>query len=270
MEKFKSQIGVPRELEIVLNGPVGPQRVRDDTIITDEYGWYRTLTPSATNFSAANEILFCNLDRQDPDSHIDKIIAEYHQRGLTLSWCVYPWTQPADLGERLVARGGTSSIVRAHLSDTSLPLKVVEGVAVEWVDPSSTAGFEAYFDLLSPGYDLPADEEAFRRSRYRQLCAEPDPTMYLSIARCDGALAGCTGMIIKDSSAHLTTASVLPEFQARGVFQSLLASSLSKLRDKGIGLASGHSNEKSAFWAERFGFKFMYQYSIYELVAPYE
>jgi ribosomal protein S18 acetylase RimI-like enzyme len=255
---------VPRELEIVLNGPIGPQRLRDDTIVIEEDGWYRTLSPSATS-SAANEILFCNLDQQDPDGHIDAIIAEYHKLGLPLSWCVYPWTQPADLGKRLLARGATGSNVRAYLANTALPLKVVDGVEVERVDPASTEGFEAYISILSAGYDLPADEEAFRRNRYRQLIAEPNPMMHLFIARCDGVVAGCSAMIVKEGSAHLTSSSVLPAFQARGVFQSLQAASLSTLRDMGIAFASGHSNDKSAFWVERFGFKFIYAYTIYEL-----
>ncbi|SEB12931.1 Acetyltransferase (GNAT) family protein [Thiothrix caldifontis] len=259
-----SKMRVPRELEIVLNGPIGPQRLRDDTIVIEKDGWYRTLTPSAT-FSAANEILFCNLDKRDPDSHIDAIIAEYQNRRLPLSWCVYPWTQPADLGKRLLARGATGSNVRAYLTDTALPLKVVEGVDVEHVAPASTEGLETYISTLSAGYALPADEEAFRRSRYRQLMAEPNPVMHLFIARCDGVVTGCSAMIVKQGSAHLTSSSVLPAFQGRGVFQSLIATSLATLREMGIPFASGHSNDKSAFWVERFGFKFIYAYTIYEL-----
>ncbi len=255
---------IPRELEIVLNGPVGPQRIRDDTIVIDSDGWYRTLTPSAT-YSAANEILFSNLDKKDPNAHIDAIFAEYRQHGLPLSWCVYPWTQPADLGKRLLARGAMGSNVRAYLAETSLPLKVVEGVDVERVNPSLNEGLEAFMNILSSGYALPADEEAFRRSRYRQLIAEPNPVMHLFIARYDGAFAGCAAMIVKEDSAHLTSSSVLPAFQGRGVFQSLQATILATLRDMGIALATGHANDKSAFWVERFGFKLIYSYTIYEV-----
>ena len=254
----------PRELEIVLNGPIGPQRIRDDTIVIDSDGWYRTLTHSAT-YSAANEILFSNLDKKDPDAHIDAIFAEYRQHGLPLSWCVYPWTQPADLGKRLLARGATGSNIRAYLAETSLPLKVVDGVDVERVNPSLTEGLEAFMSILSSGYALPADEEAFRRSRYRQLIAEPNPVMHLFIARYDGAIVGCAAMIVKEDSAHLTSSSVLPAFQGRGVFQSLQATILATLRDMGIALATGHANDKSAFWVERFGFKLIYSYTIYEV-----
>lgn len=259
-----SKMRVPHTLDIVLNGPMGPQRLRDDTIVIEGDGWYRTLTPSAT-VSAANEILFCNLDQRDPDRHIDAIIAEYQQQGLPLSWCVYPWTQPADLGKRLLLRGAAKANVRAYLGSTASALQVVDGVVVERVDPLSTEAFEAYISTLSSGYVLPADEEAFRRQRYRQLIASPNPVMHLFIARCDGVVAGCSGMIIKENSAHLTSSSVLPAYQGRGIFQSLIAASLGMLRDMGIPFASGHSNDKSAFWVERFGFKFVYAYDIYEL-----
>ena len=156
--------------------------------------------------------------------------------------------------------------MRAHLGSTDLPLNVIEGVSVERVDSQSPEGLETYLSVLNAGYGLPKDEEAFRRQRYRQLCAEPDPVMHLLIAYCDGVAAGCTAFILKGDSAHLTTASVKPEFQARGVFQSLIATSLSTLREMGIELASGHSNEQSAFWVERFGFRCIYEYQIYELV----
>lgn len=270
MNKYSmvSKLRVPRELEIVLNGPIGPQRLRDDTVVIDEDGWYRTLTPSASS-SAANEILFCNLDPQDPERHIDKIIADYHNLGLPLSWCVYPWTQPINLGERLLARGATSSNIRAYLGDTSLPLNIVDDIEIERVDPTSTQEIEAYVNTLSAGYELPKDEEAFRLSRYQQLCSGPNPVMHLFIARCNGAIAGCSGMIIKADvgAVHLTSSSVLPAFQSRGVFQSLIAKSLITACEMGITRASGHSNEKSAFWVERFGFKFIYAYKIYELKA---
>ena len=258
---------VPRGLEIALNGPIGPQRMSDDTLIVDADGWYRTLTPSIA-FSTFNEVLFCNVDHRDPDRHINAVLSEYHDRGLPLAWCVYPWTHPLDLGERLQARGATAIKVRAYLVDTALPLQLVEGVEVERIDPAATEAFDAYFDILGPGYAMTAEELAFRRSRYHKLCSGPDPRMHLCLARCEGEYAGCAAMIMKGDSAHLTTASVLPEFQGRGIFHSLTAAQLADLRNQGIAIADAHANEQSSFWIERFGFRFVFPYTIYELPAP--
>jgi hypothetical protein len=267
MPRMTAKMTVPRELEIVVRGPIGPQRLHDDTIVIDEDGWYRTITPSCA-WPSSNEVLFSNLDLDNPDAQIDAIIAEYHQRGLPVTWCVYPWTQPTDLGKRLAARGATKAPVKAFIMSSSVPLKVVEGIEVERVDPESDESFDTYMKVLNSGYVLLPAEEAFRRRRYRELIRGPEPRMYLFLGRCNGEAAGCAGMVIKQGSAHLTAATVLPAFQARGVFQSLQAMLLRTLRELGIAVASGHANANSAPWIERFGAKVIYSYDIYQLDPP--
>jgi hypothetical protein len=265
---------MPRELVAVLNGPVGPHRLRDDTIVINGDGWYRTLTPSAS-WPAANEVLFSNLSARQSeaelDAEIDALIAEYHQRGLPLTWCIYPWTQPADLGERLLTRGATKSVIQASLGSTALPLKIADGVEIDQIDPASEEApeaYDAYISVMAAGFHLPADEVAFRRRRYRQLSSGSTPCMRLFLGRYEGAVAGCAAMIVKEDSAHFSGVHILPAFQARGLFQSLTAARLQTLRDLGLALATGHSNEQSAFWVNRFGFKPIYSYTIYQLDPP--
>jgi hypothetical protein len=258
---------IPRELEIVVRGPMGPQRLHEDTIVIDRDGWYRTLTPSCA-WPSANEVLFSNLDTDNPDQQIEATIAEYHRHGLPITWCVYPWTQPMDLDKRLLKRGATKSPVNAMLISSSIPLEVVEGVEVNRVEPESDESFDAYMRVLNDGYTLLPAEEAFRRRRYRELIRGPKPQMYLFLGRYKGQVAGCAGMVIKQESAHLTTCSVPREFQARGVFPSLTAELLRTLRELGIGVASGHANVNSAPWVERFGGKVIYSYDIYQLDPP--
>jgi hypothetical protein len=258
---------LPRELAIVVQGPIGPQRLHDDTIVTDQHGWYRTLTPSCPSASS-NEVLFSNLDGNDLDAQIESTIAEYHKLGLPMSWCVYPWTQPMDIGKRLTARGAKKSHVKAMLINSSTPIEMAEGVEVERVDAESDESFEAYMRVLNAGYELLPTDEAFRRRRYRELIRGPKPQMYLFLGRYNGQLAGCAGMVIKQDSAHLTTASVLREFQARGLFLSLIATLLKTLRQLGIAVASGHANESSAPWVEIFGGKVVFSYDIYQLDPP--
>lgn len=261
----------PREMEIVLQGPVGPQRLHDDTIVFDRDGWYRTLTPSSS-WPAANEVLFSNLDvrrsEAEIEAEIDALIAEYHGRRLSLTWCVYPWTQPANLGERLLARGATKAEIQTFLNSTATPLKVVAGVEIERVAPATEnyeEAYEAYINTVAAGFHLSADEAAFRRQRYRQLSAGADPCLHLFLARCAGVVAGCCAAVIKADSAHMTGVHVVPEFQSRGVFLSLKAAVLAFLRELGIALVTSHGNKQSAVWAGRFGAKLIYPYSIYQL-----
>ncbi|MFN9643524.1 MAG: GNAT family N-acetyltransferase [Cyanobacteriota bacterium] len=258
---------LPRELRIVVEGPIGPQRLHDDTVVIESDGWYRTLTPSCA-WPSANEVLFSDLDSVNPDKEIDRIIAEYHGHGLPITWCVYPWTQPCDLGKRLLIRGATKSPVKAMLISSSLQLEVVEGVQVDRVDPDSEDSFEAYMRVLNFGYQLLPAEEAFRRRRYREMIRGANPSMILFLGRYKGQVAGCAGMVIKDDSAHITTSSVLREYQARGVFLSLNATIVQTMRELGIAIASGHANINSAPWVEHFGGKVVYSYDIYQLDPP--
>lgn len=258
---------VPRELEIVVQGPIGPQRLHDDTIVIDKDGWYCTLTRSCA-WPSSNEVLFSNLKADNLDAQIDTTIAEYHKHGLPITWCVYPWTQPIDLDKRLIARGATKSTVKAMLISSSISLEVVEDVEVVRVDPESDESFDDYMRVLNAGYDLLPAEEAFRRRRYRELIRGPEPKMHLFLGRYKGRVAGCAGMMIKQDSAHITTGSVLREFQARGVFLSITAILLRTMRELGIASASGHANDFSAPWVERFGGKVVYLYDIFQLDPP--
>ena len=124
--------------QIALNAPICPRLLRDDAIVTEGEGWYRTLTPSSTWATDDNEVLFSNLDEQGADAEIERIIGEYQNLGRPMRWCVYPWTRPLDLADRLVSRGATRSNVRALVCDTSLPLQRVEGSEIERVEPDST------------------------------------------------------------------------------------------------------------------------------------
>jgi hypothetical protein len=37
-----AQMSLPRDLKIVAQGPIGLQRLHEDTIVINENGWYRT------------------------------------------------------------------------------------------------------------------------------------------------------------------------------------------------------------------------------------
>ena len=260
--------------QIALNAPVCPRLLRDDAIVTEGNGWYRTLTPSSHWATDDNEVLFSNLDEQNADAEIEGIVSEYQKFGRPMRWCVYPWARPLDLAYRLLGRGASRSNVRALVCDTSLPLQRVEGSEIERVDPDSTEDYEAYIGIMasgemSSGKKLPADEIAFRHRRYRELISGTDAVMQLFIARYQGVVAGCGAMYLKGGSAYLTGDYVVPAFHARGLFQSLIAFRLNLLHEMGIPLASGHGREDTSVpWLIRFGFKPVFPYSIYQIDPP--
>lgn len=108
----------------------------------------------------------------------------------------------------------------------------------------------------------------FRRRRYRELSRGDAPLLQLYVAYCKGVPAGCHATVVKEDSGHFTGGATIPRFRAYGVLQAMLAVSLKALRRMGIRMATGHSNENSAFWADRFGFQTVYFYDMYQLNPP--
>ena len=256
-----------RELRVALDGPICPQLLREDAVVTNADGWYKILTPSSA-WAADNEILFSRLGERALDAEIDAVLAEYHARGLPVRWCVYPWTHPRDLGERLLARGASHYGVQAMVVDTDLPLQMVEDTVIERVDPGSRRAFEDYLEVVASGSRLPADEVDFRRRRYWELIQGEHPSLFLFVARHQGAAAGCGAFVVKQDSAYMTGDFIKPEYQARGLFQSLHAARLQALRELGITLASGHAREDTSMpWLRRFGHRSKFGYGMYTFSA---
>lgn len=263
----------PLNLKLALNSALGPQRLNDDTVIIDENGWYRMLTPSSP-WPSANEILFSNLDMSRSDAEveaeIDAMIAEYHGRGLPLMWCVFPWTEPGNLVERLVARGATTSAIHVTIATSSLPISVAEDTEILEIRrgaPDGQAMFEDYIRILTESYPLPESEIAFRRRRYWQLIGEEPQVLRIFLALYQGEVAGCASMVVKEHSAHFTGDAILPAFRSRGIFRSMAAGRMKLLREMGIGLVTGHNNERSTVLVHRMGNRTVCTYTICTLEA---
>lgn len=259
---------------IALDGPLCPKLLRDDAIVTTADGWHRTLTPSSPWATDDNEILFSNLRGPDVDGEIDRLIGSYARHGRPMRWCVYPWTWPADLGERLTARGAVRADIRAMVCPTNLPLAPVEGAEVRPVAPDGSRDFDDYIELLasgevSTGLRLPADEVEFRRRRYRRLIAGPEPVLRLFLGRADGRPVACGALYLKPDHGWLTGDYIVPGYRARGFFQSLMAARLAVLRDLGIAVACGHGREATSVpLLLRLGWQSVFAYRIYRLDRP--
>ena len=264
------------QFQLALHAPLCSRLLRDDAIVVSENGWHRTLTPSSPWAADDNEILFSNLcgTDQEIDGEIEKLIAEYQHLGRPMRWCVYPWSYPHDLGEKLLQRGATCSDVHALLCDTSVPLNIVEDTEIVRVDPNSDPQYEAYIQIMSSGVmssgrTLPADEVNFRRQRYRELIQGEHPIMHLFLAKYQDVVAGCGAMYLKQDSAWMTGDYVAPAYQARGLFQSLIAARLKLLQELGIGIATGHGRVATSVpWLVRFGFQTIFPYRIYQIDPP--
>ncbi len=74
-------------------------------------------------FFVFNGIAHAAFDPAAADARIDAVLAEFRARGLPGVWWISPSTQPADLGERLAARGleGPQAVIGMAAALASLP-----------------------------------------------------------------------------------------------------------------------------------------------------
>src|SRR5258708_709682 len=98
------------KLEAAIRAPMVGQAgmLRSDARVVERSDWYEVISPSV-HF---NEIVFSRIEASEADRTIDEVIARNHSEGRPVKWCVGPWTEPADFGERLARRGFTSWDVR--------------------------------------------------------------------------------------------------------------------------------------------------------------
>jgi GNAT superfamily N-acetyltransferase len=256
-------VGWTREqkIEATIRAPIGRDLHREDTRVIERPGWYQIITPS-TRGSILNEVLISQVAEAESERVIDEVIASYRAHGLPVKWCVGPWTEPADFGERLQRRGFVSWDVRGMACDTSLRLEA-NGVAVEAVTETN---LDEYLDAFVRGWGVDPDQrEPLRLQHSAAMRADPR-TAHFFLARVDGKAAGTTGVLLRKDYAYLVGAHVLDAFRGRGFYRALIEARLAMLRDAGITLAVTLAREAtSAPMLEHLGFETLFPYRCYLL-----
>ncbi len=225
-----------------------------DTRIVDEPDRRFVITPSRAE-GAYNEVAHFSARGEDADAAIDAILAEYRLHEVPHKWSVGPRSSPADLAERLRARGMLSWWARGMCCDTSLPIKSGPGVTVTRAAPDER---QTLYTTMARGWDRPLEWAERELSR---VLAERADTHLLYLARVDGEPAGAAGVVLLPSYGYLVSAVVLPELRGRGVYRALVAARLQRLVESGRDLAVTQAREaSSAPILERLGFETVYRF----------
>jgi len=236
--------------------PRGAHRQRPDTQVIERPGWYQVVTPSDPS-GALNEVLWSDLP-DGPDDPVDERIASvihgYGRLGVAFKWCVWPWSRPADLAERLTAHRLTSWSARGMTIDTGAPFTPGDTVVTEVSD--EVGDFAA---VWSEGWGEPLDSARADAERMAD-----DPRQHLFVAWCDGEPAGVATTLDQPDAGYLQGAVVLPRFRGRGAYRSLIAARLRQLAARGVTLATTHAREAtSAPILARLGFRTEFRYQVF-------
>ncbi|MFO7566003.1 MAG: GNAT family N-acetyltransferase [Enhygromyxa sp.] len=220
------------------------------TEVIERAGWLQLVTPSF-RLGGLNEVIYAQLDEQQADAVIEATIAEYRALGLRFRWTVTPACRPADLPQRLAARGLERLELAGMVRDTEGLAEVDDPeIEVERVDAASLAHCIA---VLAAGWGVePASLEDYSRAQV----ADPERRYALFLARHRGRPAAAAGCIALERSLFLQGGVVLPEFRGRGLYRALVAARLRYAATRGLGLVTVHADcSTSAPLLEHFGFR---------------
>jgi GNAT superfamily N-acetyltransferase len=221
-------------------------------------GWLQIVTPSFRQ-GGFNEVAHSVLNSDEADAAIDGTIDEYRRLGIRFRWTVLPCCGPADLADRLRARGLAETTACAMVRDTSVvPGQSASGVTVEPVDSGNV---EAFSVTMAAGWGVdrgPLDVV------HRIVLSDPQSPHRLFLARVDGCPAGVAAYVTTGTSAYQLGAVVLPPFRSRGVYQALVRERLRHARAHGLPLATIHAKaDTSAPILGRLGFTTVFRYAVF-------
>jgi GNAT superfamily N-acetyltransferase len=218
------------------------------TIVRDD--WIQVVRPHQPNPSR-NEVIFSRMG-DDVEAVLDRTFAEYAAIPTAFKWSVPEGSTPADLGDRLRARGMTAWWARAMSCPTDL---VVEGSAEDV--SHDTDRFEA---VSARGWSAPEARRAADRQDFATAAATGRSGFFVTSGG-----EGSAAVILTGRAGYLMGAVVLPEHRGQGHYAALLAARLRWLRDRDVEYAITLAREAtSAPILEHRGFYTLFRYEVFQ------
>jgi hypothetical protein len=204
---------------------------------------YRLIELPVPWFSLDGVVERMAFDAKDVDAQLDALFAMVGDRRFW--WIVGPSSQPADLTERLVARGLQWTITWDCLALEDLSVEIPRNPDV-LVEPLSWENVEAYAALCEAHEPGPGIREGRLAAAHRYL-AMPRHDAHIYLASIDGRPASCVVLGIEPNGvAYLRNAFTLEQFRGRGVYLSCVAHRLAVARAAGCTYAVVQAQTKTS------------------------
>ena len=192
----------------------------------------------------------------DASDLIDEQIRHFTELQRDFTWKVYAHDSPADLRERLVARGfepgPAEAILVLDAQEARVTGPVPAGCVLEQV--TTPAGIA---DLVALQERVWKEDLAWWRNTMEATLRDAPDRVFILLARVDGQ-AVSSGMVhfhARKSFAMLGGASTLPEFRGRGLYKAIVARRIAEVRARGVRYAATEAHPMSRPILERAGFE---------------
>lgn len=201
----------------------------------------KLLTPGVPTV-IKNSVVYTRLAEGEADAAIAATIADYVRHRLPFRWVVTPSSRPADLRERLLARGlRHAETTVGMLAAPNLELAPSPGVQIL---PLTADRFEDWLRVQAEGWGVPPPGIAYLRTRQAELLGGRDT---LTVAYLDGEPAGSACVQHHEEFAHLAGGAVRREARGRGVYRAMVAERLATLHERGVEVVTVHCLKTTSF-----------------------
>ena len=196
-----------------------------------------TLSAIGLPIARLNAASGARFTRRTANARIDEVIAWFEARRLPFVWRLGPADQPADLKDRLLARGFATDPEEmpgmvARLD--GLPaLELPTGAVVERVRDPGT--FRVWLDVVIAGFEMPAPMgEAFQK--FSGLGFGPDiPTLLL--ARLDGRPVAAALAAMAGGGVLISNVTTLPDVRGQGIGRAITLAAMRHGAEAGAAIA---------------------------------
>jgi ribosomal protein S18 acetylase RimI-like enzyme len=205
-----------------------------------------------------NAVLATHLEPEHADDAIDSTLARFQERGAPFAWWVMPSASPADLADRLAARG--------LVDDGSWPGFAVEIEAI--VEPPPVDGLEirrvrtpedldAYVGVFAPILSpSPAFTDLFVRASRRIGFGEDAPeTHFLGLLHGDPVAT--VSLVTAGGAAGIYNVTTVEAARGRGIGAAMTVAAIRHGADRGLSLATLQASSSGRPLYERLGFEFV-------------
>ncbi|HEU4536183.1 MAG TPA: GNAT family N-acetyltransferase [Polyangiaceae bacterium] len=205
-----------------------------------------------------NAVVVADLAPGEVDAAVVASIAAMRARGVPGSWHVGALMRPADLGERLTARGfvevGDEPAMALELASPPPPAPPPpRGLRVERVRDGR--GLGAWGEVLAAGFEGADEGAAWMVDTFRRLGLGEGSPWHHFLGRLEGMPVATASLFLEGNVAGVYFVFTSPRQRRRGVAAALTRATLDEARALGARLAVLHSSEMGYEVYRRLGFR---------------
>ena len=204
-------------------------------------------------------IPYSNLDAATADAEIDETIAFFDEQGISFEWKVYDHDGPADLRQRLEARGFEIEPPEALMVldlENAPEFYASMVLPVELYQVNDEAGIDGLIRMEESVWET--NHQWLRQDLGHNLASFPDLLSIFAV-QADGLIVSAAWIYYHPPSqfGSLWGGSTLPAYRKRGYYTALLVARAREARQRGYRFLTVDASPMSRPILEKHGFQFL-------------